>query len=126
MFRLNKTGSLILILFSQNIRDSVEDDNDNEEVQKCLIDIAEISPKFLKAGLDQVTELCLGILGNADVSQSRKHLALEVLVTLAENASGMVRKNCDKYMPILSLFFFLFDFRNFRWGFEVYLIIILT
>ena len=32
---------------------------------------------------------------------SRKHLALEVLVTLAENASGMVRKNASKYIPLI-------------------------
>jgi len=33
---------------------------------------------------------------------SRKHLALEVLVTLAENASGMVRKNASKYIPLIA------------------------
>jgi hypothetical protein len=32
---------------------------------------------------------------------SRKHLALEVIVTLAENASGMVRKNASKYIPLI-------------------------
>ena len=32
---------------------------------------------------------------------SRKHLALEVLVKLAENASGMVRKNASKYIPLI-------------------------
>ena len=32
---------------------------------------------------------------------SRKHLALEVLVTLAENASGMVRKNASKYILLI-------------------------
>jgi hypothetical protein len=32
---------------------------------------------------------------------SRKHLALEVIVTLAENASGMVRKNASKYFHII-------------------------
>jgi hypothetical protein len=33
--------------------------------------------------------------------ESRRHLALEVLVTLAETASGMVRKVAKKYMPRL-------------------------
>lgn len=32
---------------------------------------------------------------------SRKHLALEVIVTLAENASGMIRKNAAKYIPMI-------------------------
>lgn len=30
--------------------------------------------------------------------ESRRHLALEVLITLAETASGMVRKVAKKYM----------------------------
>jgi hypothetical protein len=34
--------------------------------------------------------------------ESRRHLALEVLVTLAETASGMVRKVAKKYMNRLS------------------------
>ena len=44
------------------------------------------------------------IISNGDVATTRKHLALEVLVTLAENASGMVRKNCSKYISLLSKF----------------------
>ena len=41
------------------------------------------------------------VLSTADLATSRKHLALEVLVTLAENASGMVRKNASKYIPLI-------------------------
>ena len=33
--------------------------------------------------------------------ESRRHLALEVLITLAETASGMVRKVAKKYMTRL-------------------------
>ena len=33
-----------------------------------------------------------------DFEESRRHLALEVLVTLSETASGMVRKVAKKYM----------------------------
>ena len=38
---------------------------------------------------------------------SRKHLALEVIVTLAENASGMIRKNAAKYIPMIGNFIHL-------------------
>ena len=92
------------ILFShkfKNIQASVVDDTDNEEIQKCLIEIAEIAPKFLKGILDQVFEFCINVLSTADIAISRKHLALEVIVTLAENASGMVRKNSSKYIPLI-------------------------
>ncbi len=89
-------------MFSKNIQESVNDNTDNEELQKCLIEIAEIAPKFLKSVLDQVFEFCLNVLVHNE-TVSRKHLALEVIVTLAENASGMVRKNAAKYIPLIGL-----------------------
>jgi hypothetical protein len=52
------TNSLILL---KNIKQSVADDDDNEELQKCLIDIAEIAPKYLKSCLDDVFELCISV-----------------------------------------------------------------
>jgi importin-5 len=87
-----------LPLLLENISKSVIDDDDDEDLQKCLIEIAEIAPKFLKSVLDQVFDLCLRILTENE-NVSRKHLALEVMVTLAETASGMVRKNANKYIP---------------------------
>jgi molecular chaperone GrpE len=33
----------------------------NEDLQKCLIEIAELAPKFLKSVLDQVFELCINV-----------------------------------------------------------------
>lgn len=83
-----------------NIKASIEDNTDNEDLQKCLIEIAELAPKFLKTVLDEVFELCINVLVHNEIV-SRKHLALEVLVTLAENASGMVRKNASKYIPLI-------------------------
>lgn len=99
------------------------ENTDNEELQKCLIEIAEIAPKFLKSILDQVFEFCINVnlLTTAIIwicviirvwlmmikvlvhndAVSRKHLALEVIVTLAENASGMIRKNAAKYIPMI-------------------------
>ncbi len=37
--------------------------------------------------------------------ESRRHLALEVLITLAETASGMVRKVAKKYLNRLGKIF---------------------
>jgi hypothetical protein len=47
-----------------------------------------------------------------DFEESRRHLALEVLVTLSETASAMVRKVAKKYMNRLGKekFDFLFLF----------------
>ena len=88
------------------------DNTDNEELQKCLIEIAEIAPKFLKSILDQIFEFCISVMCNADVMVSRKHLALEVIVTLAENASGMVRKNSAKYVPLIGKYLFFYNHVN--------------
>lgn len=88
------------MFYKKNVQESVNDNTDNEELQKCLIEIAEIAPKFLKSILDQVFEFCLNVLVHNEAT-SRKHLALEVIVTLAENASGMVRKNASKYIPLI-------------------------
>ena len=48
----------------------------------------------------------LKVLLNNEIT-SRKHLALEVIVTLAENASGMVRKNAAKYIPVIGWFWII-------------------
>ena len=50
-----------MIKFFQNIKSSIEDNTDNEDLQKCLIEIAELAPKFLKSVLDQVFELCINV-----------------------------------------------------------------
>lgn len=89
-----------LPLLLKNVQESVVDNTDNEELQKCLIEIAEIAPKFLKSILEPLFEFCINVLSHNEIV-SRKHLALEVIVTLAENASGMVRKNASKFIPAI-------------------------
>ena len=82
------------------MKQSVSDNADNEEFLKCLIEIAEIAPEFLESILDQLIAFCISVMCNVDVMDSCKHLALEVILTLAENASDMVKKNSDK-IPLI-------------------------
>ncbi|CAF3171888.1 unnamed protein product [Rotaria socialis] len=73
--------------------------SDDDAVLKALIDIAENAAKYLRPGIDEVFNLCLETMQQKDeFEESRRHLALEVLVTLSETASGMVRKVSKKYM----------------------------
>ncbi|CAF4725860.1 unnamed protein product, partial [Rotaria sp. Silwood2] len=74
--------------------------NSNDDtVLKALIDIAENAAKFLRPAIDEVFNLCLQTMQQKDeFEESRRHLALEVLVTLSETASAMVRKVAKKYM----------------------------
>lgn len=44
-----------------NVKASIEDNTDNEDLQKCLIEIAEIAPKYLKTVLDEVFEICINV-----------------------------------------------------------------
>lgn len=44
-----------------NVKASIEDNTDNEDLQKCLIEIAEIAPKYLKTVLDDVFEICINV-----------------------------------------------------------------
>jgi len=70
---------------------SVEKQED-DACLKSIIDIAESMPKYLRPQLVQIFELCLKMIGNTDLMESWRHLALEVVVTTAETAPAMVRK----------------------------------
>jgi len=65
---------------------------DDDACLKSIIDIAESMPKYLRPQLVQIFDLCLKMVGNTDLIESWRHLALEVVVTTAETAPAMVRK----------------------------------
>ena len=72
---------------------------DDDTVLKALVDIAENAPKYLRTSIDDIFNLCLQAMQEKDkFEESRRHLALEVLITLAETAPGMVRKVAKKYL----------------------------
>ena len=54
-----------------------------------------------KSVLDQLFEFSISIMRNANVIDSRKRLALEVILTLAEKASDMVKEKAAKYIPLI-------------------------
>ncbi|XP_071439915.1 importin-5 [Hetaerina americana] len=84
----------------QVVAESIEK-QDDDALLKSLIDVAETSPKFLRAQLEAIFELCMKVFSDTSVPDSWRHLALEVMVTLAETAPAMVRKVCGKYIPAL-------------------------
>ncbi|CAF3712378.1 unnamed protein product [Adineta steineri] len=72
---------------------------DDDTVLKALVDIAENVPKYLRPAVDDIFNLMLQTMQEKDkFEESRRHLALEVLITLSETASGMVRKVAKKYL----------------------------
>ncbi|CAF3460906.1 unnamed protein product [Rotaria sp. Silwood1] len=91
-------GSIEYCVLSSTVTHSLANSND-DTVLKALIDIAENAAKYLRPAIDDVFNLCLQTMQQKDeFEESRRHLALEVLVTLSETASGMVRKVAKKYM----------------------------
>jgi len=66
--------------------------NEDEAALKSLIDLAESNPKYLRPQLDQLYAACVKIFSDKDHTESWRHLALEIVVTLAETAPAMVRK----------------------------------
>jgi len=77
------------------------DKQDDDACLKCLIDIAENMPKFLRPQLEQIFALCLKMLGNNDLEENWRHLALEIVVTTSETAPAMVRKVCSNSIGAL-------------------------
>ena len=74
---------------------------DDQTLIKLLIDMAENVPKFLRPQLESIFEICMKVFSSTDVEDSWRHLALEVMVSLAENAAAMVRKKAEKYIQAL-------------------------
>ena len=82
------------------IAESIEEQNDQTLI-KLLIDMAENVPKYLRPQLESIFEVCMKVFSSTDVEESWRHLALEVMVSLAENAAPMVRKKAEKYVQAL-------------------------
>lgn len=74
---------------------------DDQALLKLLIELTENCPRFLRPQLDFIFEMCIKVFSSADVEDSWRHLALEVLVSFAENAPAMVRKYAGKYIEVM-------------------------
>ncbi|XP_068157334.1 importin-5 [Drosophila tropicalis] len=74
---------------------------DDQTLLKLLIDMTENCPKFLRPQLELIFEICMKVFSSQDFEDSWRHLVLEVMVSLAENAPAMVRKRAEKYVLAL-------------------------
>lgn len=74
---------------------------DDQTLLKLLVELAESCPKFLRSNLENVFEMCIKAFNDEEIEDSWRHLALEVMVSLAENAPAMVRNKAEKYVIVL-------------------------
>ncbi|XP_014288134.1 importin-5 [Halyomorpha halys] len=83
------------------IAESIKEHQD-DSLLKCLIDLAESAPKFLRPQTNTIIQMCLEVLSDNSLDEnSWKHLALETIVTLSETAPAMMRKEAGHYIPVL-------------------------
>lgn len=51
---------------------------DDDALLKCLVDLAENAPKFLRSQMEPLLQMCTQAVGNQDLLDSWRQLALEV------------------------------------------------
>lgn len=64
------------------------EDESTRSALEVLINLAEVEPTFLRTHLQLVVQSMVQMASNANLDDSFRHLAMEFLNTLAENATG--------------------------------------
>ncbi|XP_022901900.1 importin-5 [Onthophagus taurus] len=86
----------ILEMMVESIRQREDD-----ALLKLLIELAENTPKFLRPQIVGIFDMCMNVFRDTQALDSWRQLALEGMVTLAEMAPAMVRKNAGNYVEQL-------------------------
>lgn len=74
---------------------------DDDALLKCLVDLAENTPKFLRSQIEPLLQMCVQAVANEDLLDSWRQLALEVIITLSETAPASVRKAGSAIIPLV-------------------------
>ena len=64
----------------------------------ALVEMAEKTPIVLRGQFDPLMQLCIRGINEPDVEESRRHLCLEIIVSMAEAAPATVRKRGSQYL----------------------------
>nr|XP_026689827.1 importin-5 [Ciona intestinalis] len=105
-FLLTNTASNQLLRHFQELMPAViqaaEDSasEDKDVVLKSLVELCEDAPKVVRPFVEPLLTTCLKVLGNAELENSIRQLALEAIVTLSETAPGLIRKQ-KAIIPII-------------------------
>lgn len=78
------------------------DEESDDAPLKSFVDLAEKCPQILRPHIVPLIELCLKTLSNPEKSDSWRHLTLEIIISLAENAPSTIRKRGSVYLAPLS------------------------
>ncbi|XP_077293524.1 karyopherin beta 3 isoform X2 [Arctopsyche grandis] len=78
--------------FMQVVHLSLEQRDDDDALIQVLIELAESTPKYLRSQIQPIFQMCIKVFGDQEADDSTRQLCLEVMVTLAEAAPAMVRR----------------------------------
>ncbi|XP_066562833.1 importin-5 [Amia ocellicauda] len=67
----------------------------DDSVLKSLVEIADTAPKYLRPHLEPTLQLSLKLCADTNLTNMQRQLALEVIVTLSETGSAMLRKHTN-------------------------------
>ncbi|KAG1702085.1 Importin-5 [Nymphon striatum] len=73
--------------------------HDDNAVLKSLVELADSCPDFFRSRISSLLEVLMKLISTRECEDSTKQLAVEVILTLAENAPAMFRKTSSKYIP---------------------------
>ena len=74
---------------------------DDDTLLKCIVDLAENTPKFLRLQIEPLLQMSTQAVANEELLDYWRQLALEVIVTLAETTPASVRKNGATLIPLV-------------------------
>ncbi|GFY42544.1 importin-5 [Trichonephila inaurata madagascariensis] len=89
--------NLIIQFFSQEV-DS--EGSEPEEILEHLVESIESCPSLFRENLNELLQLCFKTLTDSRPSESCKHLCLEVIVTLCEASSSMIKKSAARQISV--------------------------
>jgi hypothetical protein len=88
----------LLPLMIRILQQCVQEASDDSILQ-ALVDLCTECPTYIRPHFDTVICLCVKMAESEGVDESWRHLSIEVIVSVAENAPGMFRKYGKKYIP---------------------------
>lgn len=79
----------------------VATEDDDDVPLQCLCDLATSVPKTLQPHLQDIFTLCAATVADKEKDDSYRHSSLEVMVTMCESATNIVKKKAHNFIPTL-------------------------
>lgn len=95
-----KFEDCILPIFEIVVK-TVQDESDDAAL-KSLVEVAEKNPQYLRPQMEPLFQMCLNIASQESKPASMRHLAIEALISTAENIPATIRKRAKQFLEPLA------------------------